>query len=175
MHDFCLVIFTLKNLQDLLLLGSFSGLRYHFGRLVWKSTEYTFGISPLWSVCQLERRAAREGWDLPGTKQWEPTHCRNRQPGSRGPLCTLTIITINIIINTPTVSGRQQHHNALKTLAQEFSFSRSWCDLWLKAIRYQLIGFTLIYIVVSSSSVVVIITRRSVVQIVLKNKEPWHL
>ena len=89
--------------------------------------------------------------------------------------CVLTIITINIIINTPTVSGRQQHHNALKTLAQEFSFSRSWCDLWLKAIRYQLIGFTLIYIVVSSSSGVVIITRRSVVQIVLKNKEPWHL
>ena len=157
MHDFCLVIFTLKNLQDLLLLGSFSGLRYHFGRLVQKSTEYTFGISPLWSVCQLERRAPREGWDLPGTKQWEPTHCRNRQPGSRGPLCTLTIITINIIINTPTVSGRQQHHNALKTLAQEFSFSRSWCDLWLKAIRYQLIGFTLIYIVVSSSSGVVIL------------------
>ena len=88
MHDFCLVIFTLKNLQDLLLLGSFSRLRYHFGRLVWKSTEYTFGISPLWSVCQLERRAPREGWDLPGTKQWEPTHCRNRQPGSRVPLCT---------------------------------------------------------------------------------------
>ena len=155
-------------------LCSFSGLQYHFGRLVWKSTEYTFGISPLWSVCQLERRAPSEGWDLPGTKQWEPTHCRNRQPGSRGPLCTLTITNINIIINTPAVSGRKHHHNALKTLAQEFSSSGSWCDLWLKAIRYQLIDFTLIYIV-SSSSGVVIITRRSVVQIVLKNKESRHL
>ena len=58
---------------------------------------------------------------------------------------------------------------------QEFSSSGSWCDLWLKAIRYQLIDFTLIYIVFSSSSGVVIITRRSVVQIVLKNKESRHL